>query len=57
VRLNANRVTKETSTIVDEVLQHLTSQLGVNVEVELDIEASIPHGADPGLVRILSDKR
>lgn len=55
VRLDPNRVTKETSTIVDEVLQHLTSQLGVDVDVELEIEAKIPHGADPGLIRILSE--
>jgi hypothetical protein len=41
--------------IVEEVVQRLTSQLGCDVEVSLEIEARKPDGFDEGTVRTISE--
>jgi hypothetical protein len=41
--------------IVEEVVQRLTSQLGCEVEITLEVEAKKADGFDEGMVRTISE--
>ena len=55
VVIDPMRVHKDMKVIVDEVIQRLTSQIGCNVEVTLEINAKRPEGFDEGTVRTISE--
>lgn len=53
--MDAQRVHKDLETIVDEVLQHLTSLPDADVSVTLEISAHNPEGFDDNTVRTVSE--
>ncbi len=55
VQLDPQRVNREISVIVEEVIERLTSQVGGAVEITLDIRAKKPDGFDEGTIRTLSE--
>jgi hypothetical protein len=55
VRLNPNRVGLDASRIADEVLAHLVGQVGAEVTVTLEIEATLPNGASGQIVRTVTE--
>jgi hypothetical protein len=55
VRLNPNRVGLDASRIADEVVAHLVGQVGAEVTVTLEIEASLPDGASTQIVRTVTE--
>jgi len=55
VTLDQVRINKDVAVIMDEVVQHLTSQLGCDVEVTLEIAARLPEGFDEATVRTVSE--
>lgn len=55
VQVDAQRVHRELETIVDEVLQHLTSLPDADVNVTLEINARNPQGFDDTTVRTVSE--
>ncbi|MCL4855041.1 MAG: hypothetical protein KJZ78_27075, partial [Bryobacteraceae bacterium] len=54
-KLDAMRLGRDASTIAEEIVQHLTSNIGAEVEVTLEIQAHIPEGASPELVRTITE--
>jgi hypothetical protein len=54
-RLDAMRLGRDASTIAEEIVQHLTSIIGAEVEVTLEIQAHLPDGASPELVRTITE--
>ncbi len=55
VDLDPQRVHKDMGLIVEEVVQRLTSQLGCEVEITLEINAQRPEGFDESTVRTISE--
>jgi len=55
VDLNPERMTTDVGQIVNEVVQHLTSQYGADVQVTLEIQANLPDGVNEQLRRIVSE--
>ncbi len=55
VTVDAQRVNKDIGLIVEEVIQRLTSQVGCNVEITLEISARKPDGFDENAVRTISE--
>jgi hypothetical protein len=55
VKIDAARMNRDASTISQEVVQHLVSLLTANVDVTLEIQASIPEGVPENVVRIISE--
>jgi predicted AAA+ superfamily ATPase len=55
VSLNPTRVGRDASQIAEEVIVHLTSLLGANVRITLEIEADIPNGVPDNVVRTVSE--
>lgn len=55
VRLDPMRLGRDAGNIAEEVVQHLSSILGVNVEITLEIQAEIPDGASPDLIRTITE--
>jgi hypothetical protein len=55
VRLDAARVGRDASRIADEVIAHLAGQVGAEVSVTLEIEASLPGGANDQIVRTVTE--
>lgn len=55
VRVNPNRVTSDIGMIVDEVLQHLTSLTGCDVDITVEISARRREGFDPNTMRTVSE--
>jgi hypothetical protein len=53
--LRAKFVTGDAGKIADEVIQHLTSLLGANVEVTIEIQANVPDGVPDNVVRIVTE--
>jgi hypothetical protein len=41
--------------IVEEVIERLTSQVGCEVQIELEIRAQLPEGFDESTVRTVSE--
>jgi hypothetical protein len=55
VEIDPKRVNKDMGVIVEEVIERLTSQLGCEVEIELEITAKLPDGFDESTVRTVSE--
>jgi predicted AAA+ superfamily ATPase len=55
VSLDAARVGRDASRIADEVIAHLAGQVGAEVTVNLEIEASLPDGASDQIVRTVTE--
>ncbi len=55
VKLDATRVGMEAGRIAEEVIAHLTSIVGAEVTVTLEIEARLPEGASDHLVRTVTE--
>jgi len=55
VRLDPARVGRDASRIADEVIAHLAGQVGADVTVTLEIEASLPEGAPEQVVRTVTE--
>ena len=55
VLLRPKFVTGDAGKVADEVIQHLTSLLGAEVEVTLEITANVPDGVPDNVVRIVTE--
>lgn len=55
VRLDSLRVGRDASRIADEVIQHLSKYIGVNVEVTLEIRAELPEAATEKTIRDVTE--
>ncbi len=55
VTLDATRVTRDVGQIAQEVVQHLASLVGANVQVTLEIHATLPDGAPENVVRTVTE--
>jgi predicted AAA+ superfamily ATPase len=55
VSLDPARVGRDASRIADEVIAHFTGQVGAEVTVTLEIEASLPGGASDQIVRAVTE--
>lgn len=55
VSLDAARVGRDASRIAEEVIAHLTGQVGADLSVVLEIEAVIPDGAPDHVVRTVTE--
>ncbi|HCN27197.1 MAG TPA: AAA+ family ATPase [Verrucomicrobiales bacterium] len=55
VTLDPQRVGRDAGKIAEEVIAHLTSLIGADVTVRLDIEASIPSGVPDNVVRTVTE--
>jgi predicted AAA+ superfamily ATPase len=53
--LNAARVGRDASVVADEVIAHLVGLVGAKVTVTLDIEAEVPAGVPPHVVRTVTE--
>ena len=54
--LDPTRVGRDASRIADEVIAHLAGQVGAEVTVTLEIEASLADGASDQIVRTVTEK-
>jgi hypothetical protein len=55
VKLDSIRIGRDASRIGEEVVQHLSGLVGANVDVTLEIQASIPGGAPEKTVRDVTE--
>jgi len=55
VTLDPARVGRDASRIADEVIAHFAGQVGANVTVTLEIEATLPDGASDQMVRTVTE--
>jgi predicted AAA+ superfamily ATPase len=55
VQLDPARVGRDASRIADEVIAHLAGQVGAEVTVTLEVEASLPNGASDHIVRTVTE--
>jgi len=55
VQLDPTRVGRDASRIADEVIAHLAGQVGAEVTVTLEIEATLPGGASDQIVRTVTE--
>ncbi|MCB8944346.1 MAG: ATP-binding protein [Ardenticatenaceae bacterium] len=55
VELNPQRVNREMGLIVEEVIERLTSLVGCEVEISLEISAKLPEGFDEATIRTVSE--
>ncbi len=55
VEIDAQRVNKDIGLIVEEVMERLTSQVGCEVEITLEISAKRSEGFDESTVRTISE--
>lgn len=53
--LSATKLTPQVAKLSEEVIQHLASKLGVQVEITLDIQATLPEGFDPDTIRTVTE--
>jgi predicted AAA+ superfamily ATPase len=54
-KVDPMRLGRDAAKIAEEIVQHLTSMIGAEVEVTLEIQAHIPDGASPDLVRTITE--
>lgn len=54
-KLDPKRVGRDAAKIAEEIVQHLASMIGAEVEITLEIQAHIPDGASPELVRTITE--
>lgn len=55
VELDSERINRDACAIADEVLQHLTSLIGANVKVTLEIEAEVTDGIPDNVIRTVNE--
>jgi predicted AAA+ superfamily ATPase len=55
VQLDPARVGRDASRIADEVIAHLVGQMGAQVTITLEIQASLPGGASDQIVRTVTE--
>lgn len=55
VTLDPIRAARDAQQVIDEVVQHLTSLTGANVEITMDIQANVPNGVPENVVVIVSE--
>ncbi len=55
VQLDPARVGRDASRIADEVIAHLAGQVGAEVTVTLEVEATLPDGASDQIVRTVTE--
>jgi hypothetical protein len=55
VQLDSQRAIKDIGLIVEEVVERLTSQIGCEVEIALEIDARRPDGFDETTIRTISE--
>jgi len=55
VSLDPNRLGRDASRIAEEIVQHLTSLVGSDVEVTLEIRAEVPGGVPDQAIRIVTE--
>lgn len=55
VSLDPLRLKRDIDEIADAIVQHLSGQLGANVEVTLEIQAELPDGASEEVVRTVTE--
>jgi hypothetical protein len=55
VRIDSTRVGRDAGRIADEIVAHLSGQVGAEVKVTIEIEASLPNGATDQLVRTVME--
>ena len=55
IELDATRMGRDAGQIAEEVIQHLTSLVGSNVEVTLEVHATVPDGVPDNTVRTVSE--
>jgi predicted AAA+ superfamily ATPase len=55
VQLDSARVGRDASRIADEVIAHLVGQVGAEVSVTIEIQATLPNGASEQLVRVVTE--
>jgi hypothetical protein len=55
VRLDPARLNRDAAQVSAEVVQHLTALLGSEVEVTLEIQASVPDGIPDNVIRTVSE--
>ena len=55
ISLDPQRVNREMATIVEEIIQRLTSLTGTDVEITLEISAERPSGFDDSTVRTINE--
>jgi hypothetical protein len=55
VEIDPKRANKDMGLIVEEVVERLTSQVGCDVEITVEINAKRPEGFDEGTVRTISE--
>ena len=54
-KLNAARLSSSAGQIGDEIVQHLKALVGSDVEITLEIHATIPDGIPDNVVRTISE--
>ncbi|MFL5656143.1 MAG: Swt1 family HEPN domain-containing protein [Ktedonobacteraceae bacterium] len=55
VKINARMMAGDAGKIMEEVVKHLTTLYGANVQVTLEIQANIPGGVPEGTVRTVTE--
>lgn len=55
VKIDASRMNRDTSTISQEVVQHLAGLLTASVDVTIEIQATVPEGVPENVVRIINE--
>ena len=55
VGIDARRVNKDVGLIVEEIIERLTSQIGCEVEITVEISATRPEGFDESTVRTINE--
>ena len=55
IKLDALRLRRDTGQIADEVIQHFASLVGTEVEITLEVQASIPNGVPDNVVRTITE--
>ncbi|MGH7600713.1 MAG: ATP-binding protein, partial [bacterium] len=55
VQLAPTRLARDVGQIAEEVIQHLTSLVGAQVEITLEITAVVPNGVPENVVRIVTE--
>jgi hypothetical protein len=55
VKINARMMAGDAGKIMEEVVKHLTTLYGANVQVTVEIQADIPGGVPEGTVRTVTE--
>ena len=53
--LDSTRVIKNVSSLMDEIINHLTAISGAEVEIKLIVDANIPEGTPQAIVRTVTE--